>query len=218
MKNLFNLDNPFIQFLARVGDMILANFLFMICSLPVVTFGASLTALHKLTQDIAMEEERGVFRTFFRAFRENFKQATIAWLMMLTFFVGMCCNLLLVSAYLTGAAAQICKWVLYFIIFLMLALAAYLFPLIVRYENSLREHFINASILSIVKLPRTVLMVVLNALPVLIAYFSIPTFIRTLVFWLTLGFGFTSFVTSTLLVPVFKQIETPGGSNIQIVK
>lgn len=213
MKNLFNIDNPFIQFLARVGDMILANFLFIICSLPVVTVGASLAALHKVTQNIAMEEEQGLFKTFLRGFRENLKQATIAWLMMLVFLVGMCCNLLLTVSYLTGTAAQICKWVLCFIMLLMLALASYLFPLMVRYENSLREHFINAAILSVVKLPRTILLVILNALPVLIAYFSMPTFFRTLVFWFTLGFAFTSFITSTLLVSVFKELETSGSSS-----
>jgi len=207
MKNLFNLDNPFIQFLARICDMILVNFLFLICSLPVLTIGASLTALHKVAQDMSAEEERSSIRTFFRAFRENFKQATAAWLLVLIFFVGMGCNLLLVASYLTGFSAQVCKWLLYLIIFLMLSIAAYLFPLIARYENTLRQHFINASVLAVVKLPRTVLAVGLNVLPLIVAYFSIPTFIRTLVFWFTLGFSMTSYITSILFQPVFTGIE-----------
>lgn len=216
MKNLFNMDNPFMQLLVRVGDLILANALFIICSLPVVTLGASLAALHKVTQNIVLDEEQGLFKTFLRGFKENFKQATLAWLMMLVFLVGMCCNLLLTVSYLSGTAALICKWVLYLIMLLMLALASYVFPLMVRYENSLREHFINAAILSIVKLPRTILLVILNALPVLIAYFSMQTFFSTLVFWLTLGFAFSSFITNTLLVSVFKELEANGSSNAQM--
>ena len=61
MKGLFSMDNPFMQFLARVGEMILANFLFLICSIPVVTCGAALTAMNKVTQNIAYNEDKGVF-------------------------------------------------------------------------------------------------------------------------------------------------------------
>lgn len=207
MKSFFNLDNPFMQFLARIGDMILVNFLFIVCSLPVFTVGASLSALYKVAQDMAIEEDRGSVRRFFRAFRENFRQATATWLLVLVFFIGMGCNLLLIQAYLTGLAAQVCKWLLYVIIFLMLGITAYLFPLIARYENTLRQHFTNASVLAIVKLPRTVAAVALNILPFVIAYFSIPTFIRTMVFWFALGFSMVGYINSTLFQPVFAQIE-----------
>ncbi len=217
MKNLFNLDNPFMQFLARVGDLILANFLFLICSVPVLTMGASLTALHKVTLDTATEKESGVFRTFFRAFRENFKQATIAWIAMLVFFLGMACNLLLTVTYLTGNLALICKAFLAVLTVAVLALGAYLYPLMVRYENSLREHALNAGILVIVKLPRTIALVLLNALPLLIAYFSLETFFSTLVFWLVIGFAFTSYITATLLLPVYREMEADGGPNMQIM-
>lgn len=217
MKNLFHLDNPFMQFLARVGDMILANFLFLVCSVPIVTLGASLTALHKITQDIAGDKDSGIFKPFFRAFRENFKQATIAWLLLLVFFVGMGCNLLLVASYLSGNAAVVCKGLLGFLVIFILAVAAYLFPLITRYENDLKTHLINAAILAIVKLPRTIVMVFLNILPLLIMYFSMQTFFSTFVFWLVIGFGFTSYITSTLLMPVFREMEKPGGPNMKIL-
>ena len=207
MKSLFNLDNPFIQFLARVGDMILANFLFIICSLPVVTIGAALTGLNKVTQEIAMDNSPSLLRSFFGAFKENFRQATGAWLLILVFFLGMVCNLMLVSFYCVGVVQQILQWGLYFIMAAMLAIAAYVFPLIVRYENSLKQHFINATVLAVVKLPRTLVIVVLIALPLVLAYVSFPIFFRTLVFWLSLGYGFSSYVSSTLLVSVFRKIE-----------
>jgi len=208
MRNLFHLDNPFIQFLSRVGDMILANFFFLVCSVPIVTMGAAATALHKITQDIAGDNDTGILKPFFRAFRQNFKQATIAWLMVLVFFAGMACNLLLISAFLTGSTAQVCRWIVYFLCVLVLAVASYLFPLLTRYENSLRTHLANAAILAIVKLPKTILIVFLNALPLLILFVSMQTFFSTFVFWLAIGFGFTSYITSTLLMPVFKELES----------
>lgn len=207
MKDLFNLENPFIHFLGRVGDMILANLLFLICSLPVVTVGASWCAVHKLTQDIVSDQDQGLLKPFFRAFKENFKQATIAWLCILIFLIGMGCNLLLVVSYLTGSTASICKGIVIALTALVLAISGYLFPLIVRYENSLRQHFINATILSVVKLPRTVVILLVNVLPFIILYFSAQTFVRTLVFWLVIGFSFACYITSALLMPIFKNME-----------
>lgn len=217
MKNLFHLDNPFMQFLARVGDMILANFLFLVCSVPIVTLGASLTALHKITQDIVGDKDSGIFKPFFQAFKENFKQATTAWLLLLVFFVGMGCNLLLVLSYLAGTAAVVCKGLILFLVILILSVAGYLFPLIARYENPLKTHFINAGILAVVKLPRTIVIVFLNILPILIMYLSMQTFFSTFVFWLVIGFGFTSYITSTLLMPVFQEMEKPDGPNMKIL-
>ena len=96
-------------------------------------------------------------------------------------------------------------------------MCAYIFPLIARYENTLREHFVNAGVLMIVKLPRTLAMVLLNALPAIIAYFSLPLFFKTLIFWLLLGFAFASYIASTLLTPVFRELENPDGPNVGLM-
>jgi len=66
---------------------------------------------------------------------------------------------------------------------------------------------VNAVVLSVIKLPKTLLMVFVNLLPLVVAYFSLNTFISTLVFWLFIGFSFACFVASQLLVSVFKQLE-----------
>lgn len=217
MKEMFSLDNPLVQFLARVGEMILVNTLFLLCCIPVVTIGAACTAMQKVTQNIAADEAGGVWRTYWRSFRQNFKQATAAWLVMLVFFVGMFCNLMLVLSYFTGNTALILKWLLGIIVVMMLAISAYLFPLIARYENPLKTHALNAGILAVVKLPRTLLLVALNLLPLIIAFFSVETFLSTMVFWLTLGFGFISYLCSILLMSVFKEMEAPGGPNMRIL-
>ncbi len=216
MKGMFSMDNPVIQMLARVGDLIIVNLLFLICSLPIVTLGASLTAMHKVTQDIVSGEESGTFKTFFRAFRDNFKQATAAWLLMLLFFVGMGCNYLLVLTYCTGNVALVLKCLVAFLVILVLAVTAYLFPLIVRYENNLREHFINATILAVVKLPRTVAIVGRNLLPAPIVYASTAASLNSLERRLILGFSFISYITSCLLVPVFQQLEDGSGRNMKV--
>lgn len=215
MKDFFNLESPFMQLLTRVGDLIIVNVLFLVCCVPVVTIGASTAALHKVTQCIVFDEDNGIARTFFRAFRENFKQATAVWGLMLVFAAATVCNYMLISGFAAGTGAAVLKGVLVVLIGLVVVLAAYLFPLMVRYSNTLREHAVNSLILAVVKLPRTVGLVLLSAMPVLILAISLQTFVNTLVFWLSIGFAFTGYMSSVLLKPVFGELEK---GNVQVMK
>lgn len=217
MKELFNLDNPFMQLLTRVGDLIIANFLFLVCCVPLITVGASAAALHKVTQAMVLEEDNGIARTFFRAFRENFRQATGVWLLMLVFAGATVCNFLLIAGFAGGMAATILKGILILAAVLVLVMAAYLFPLMVRYTNTVRQHAMNALILAIVKLPRTIGLVLLSVLPILILVLSPETFVSTMVFWLTLGFAFTGYMSGILLKPVFKELEDTEGPGVQVM-
>lgn len=214
MKNLFSPENPLMQFLSRVGDMILANLLFLVCCIPVVTIGASLTALNRVTQSIALREDGGVVKPFFRSFSENFRQATPVWVILLIFFICMGLNLLLAVSYLTGKLLLLCKWALGMLTVWILAVACYYFHLLARYENTVRQHLTNAMILAVVKLPRTIGLAVLALLPVLLAYLSMEVFVSTLVFWLLLGFAFSSYLSAALLAPVFRQMEQNGNAGV----
>jgi len=75
-----NLDNPIIRMLSRVFDVCLTTVYFILCSIPVVTFGASFTAMEATLLSIIADEYSGVTEKFFGSFRENFKQATLLWI------------------------------------------------------------------------------------------------------------------------------------------
>ena len=76
MNRFFNMDNKFFVFMGRVADLLLLNFLCILCCIPVVTAGASITALYYVTLKMARDEESYIARSFFRSFKQNFKQAT----------------------------------------------------------------------------------------------------------------------------------------------
>ena len=61
----------------------LLNILWFICSLPVFTIGASTTALYYASLKVIRDEESHAWTLFFRSFKENFKQATQLWLILL---------------------------------------------------------------------------------------------------------------------------------------
>ena len=207
MRNLFNYENPFIQFLVRVGDLIILNVLFILCSAPVVTLGASLTALHRVTQNMLFEQEEPLLKAFFRAFRQNFRQSTLAWLVELVVIVSLVCDVLLVMAYFNGGLAKAMYILVAVLAILVAGVYAYLMPLIARYENGMRQQVNNAVVLAIIKLPKTLLLVFLNLLPVILVLISVPVFVQTLIFWVVIGFAFVSFIESSILKPVFQQLE-----------
>ena len=215
MHNLFNYENPFIQFLVRVGDLMILNVLFILCSLPVVTLGASLTALHRVTQNMLFEQEEPLIKSFFRAFRQNFKQSTLAWLVELVVIVSLVCDVLLVMAYFNGGLAKAMYILVAVLAILVAGVFSYLMPLIARYENGMRQQVNNAVVLAIIKLPKTVLLTLLNLLPVILLLISVPVFVQTLIFWVIIGFAFVSFLTSSILKPVFQQLEK-GNSSVTI--
>lgn len=216
MKNIFNLESPLMQMLTRVGDMILLNVLFLICCVPVITAGASVAAMHKVIQELIYETDSGTIKGFFRAFKANFKQATILWIIVLLVIVSLGCDVLLIVTYFSGSEAV--KWMLGLLAVLAVlvcCVVAYMIPLIVRYENTLRQHLSNAAVLAIIKLPRTIGLVVLNLLPLIILALSLNVFIQTLIFWLFIGFSFTTYLEVELLKPVFTELEG-GKENVKL--
>ena len=91
MGQIFNLDNPVWRFMSRVADLVILNLMVMLFTLPVFTAGAAWTAMYFVTIRMVRKEERYVIKDFWRSFKQNFKQATLIWLLALVaigVFVG----------------------------------------------------------------------------------------------------------------------------------
>jgi len=79
----FSYDSKFSQLILKLCFACYLNILWLICSIPIITIGASSTALYYTCLKIVRGEERNITGKFFQSFKENFKQATIIWLVML---------------------------------------------------------------------------------------------------------------------------------------
>ncbi len=91
MGNLFHYDNPIWRFMGKVTDIFFLTLLWVFLSLPVVTIGASSSALYYVSLKMARNEESYIFQSFWKAFKENIRQSTVLWLIMLAlgfFFAG----------------------------------------------------------------------------------------------------------------------------------
>ena len=158
----FSVDSPLYRFLSRVLDILKLNFLWILGSLPFFTIGASTTALY-YTVHKSIRGDRGyTTRTFFGAFRDNFKAATLPYLIWLAVMIILGCD-----AYITYQVLKTgsMKGAFFYFFLIMIAVAimwsAFLFPYIARFENTVKQTLKNAFLLMIRHLPWALLLLVI---------------------------------------------------------
>ena len=202
MGKLFDLDGPVMRFLSRMADMIILNILMMICCIPIITVGAAYTAMHYVLLKMVRDEEGYLIRGFFKSFIQNFKQATVIWLFMLLVIMVFVGDWLIFrvaadtfpKALIVGVAA---------IGIIVLMVAVYVFPLLARFDNTIKNTVHNAALLAFGNLPKTLLMIVVYALPFVIAYFSVYSYIFIFMF----GISLPAYGVAWLYSNIFKKFE-----------
>ena len=134
----FNItDNVIVRALNKICDMVCLNVLWLICCIPIVTIGASTTALYTVMLKMVRNEEGYIFRGFFKAFKSNFKQSTIIWIVIL--LLGIVCWIdFQVAGMIPGTAGLVMRSIFILVGFILLSVINYIFPLAARYENSIR--------------------------------------------------------------------------------
>lgn len=169
--NFFGYDGPFFSIMNRISDIIILNVLWLVCCIPVVTIGASTTAMLYVTMKIINGEDAYVAKKFFKSFKENFLQSTVIWLIMLAIGVMIFCNFFFLlpnmkvndTIYTLFFSATCLTCLLYAMILV------WLFPLQAKLENKIKHTFSNALLLSFRHLPTTILLMLLVFVPVALA-------------------------------------------------
>ncbi len=150
MRNLFNLDGSLMQLINKAVYSVYLNILWFICCIPIVTIGASTTALFYVTLKIARDEEGSLTKAFFHSFKANLKQSTIVWMVLL----GMGIILGIDGYVVYHMRYENAFWTLC-TAFLIIAAAAYaivlmyIFPLMARFDNTTGAMFKNALFIGI---------------------------------------------------------------------
>ena len=80
---MLNEGGLFSRIFGFLGQLVALNLLWIICSIPVITAGASTTALFYCTLKIHKDGDCRAFKDFFKSFKQNFKQSTLVWLLMI---------------------------------------------------------------------------------------------------------------------------------------
>lgn len=204
--NLF--DNPVVRGIGRIADFVMLNLLWIVCSLPIITIGASTTALYTVMLKIVKNEEGYIVRGFFKAFKENFKQSTVIWLV---FFVLGVVLLVDFSALrlMSASVAGIMQILLLLMSALLVSAAVYAFGLQARFVNTVKNTLKNAVILLFAKLPYTVLIVIISVGSVIVTFLSEETLVIGFTLWIFVGVALVAWLNCFILRSVFRKLEEP---------
>ena len=183
MSHFFDPDTPLMRTLSTLFDLLVLSLLFLLCSIPLVTIGASLTALYGSCARLASGESAGAAE-FFRLFRGRFKRSTLVWLAFWAAAVFLYLDGRVIA--LLPVPARIALWAgLFFLALCLLLAALLLFPLLdAQPQQPLLPLARRALFTAIARLPQSLLLLLLAALPFMVLLTS-PTFFLSLSFlWL----------------------------------
>lgn len=178
MGKIFAYDSPIIQTINKIVDCVFVSILWLVFSLPLITFGASTSALYYTVNKVIHHNRSHVFREFWRSFKSSFKQSTIVWLilMLAIYVLGVDC----LYIYQLAEAGKLSIWMLapFVVTAILVAMwAFYVFGYIARFQNGLKAIMKNSAFFVIRHFLRSILLVIIFAASVALFLFMPITII-----------------------------------------
>lgn len=202
VMKFFNLDSPVMQALGKMADLMWLNLLTLICCIPIVTAGASLTAMNYMALKIVRNEECYITRGFFKSFRQNFKQATLIWLL-IVFVVAVLVGDFVIMRYSGLSFPKFLQIVIIAIGILFAFMVTYVFPVLAKFDNTVRRTIKNAFLMSIMQFPKTILMIILYVIPPVV-FFYFPQAIPVVFLF---GLSLPAWLSAKLYNKFFQKLE-----------
>lgn len=198
MGRFFDMDNGFFRVLNKVFDMLVLNFLVLFLCIPVVTAGPAIAAMYYVTMKEVRNEEGYVVRPFFKFFKENFRQGLILEVVVL-----------LAAAIMSVDLYVMYQWTQKDGSFLLMALFALLigftviaavtavmvFPMLAKFDNTIKGLLTNSLMMAIRHLPQAFLMVIIVAGCAVLISINLVS--------LCFAFGLAGYLTSMVVVKIF---------------
>lgn len=203
MSKLFRMDSPLMRFLTKIADLMVLNILFCVTSIPLITIGASWTALYSVTLKMVRDEEGSVSRSYFRSFHQNFRQATLLWLGVLVVLALLVLDIRVLNGMAGGTAPGLLRVGVEILALLGIMVLQYLFPSLARFEASLADTLKNACMMALAHLPKTALMTAAAVGAVWITLINNTTIAVGLMVWPLIGFSLMAFGNSGILRKIF---------------
>lgn len=171
LRGLFSLDNPVIKFFCLIGNLWMLNILWLVCSLPIVTLGASTTALVYSCMKLRADEGY-IFKNFFKSFKENFRQSTVLWLVYLVVGALLALGLMFWNNYKMPGSKLIWGVVLALSILYSISIL-YVFAIQSKFVNTIKNTIKYSFLIAFTHIKETILLALIVAGVVLANMFTI---------------------------------------------
>ena len=195
--NFFNPESKVMIFLGRITDYLILTLLWVICSIPIFTIGASTTAMFYTSFKILDDEDSYVTRCFFKSFKENFKQSTLLWLVTVAALLFFIVDFQFYSQLEQGTMRFIGLVVFGFLLVLFTITMLYLFPYVSRFHCTFKQSIKISLLLGIRHLPTTIILIVVDAVIIFACLYYLVLFMFLP--------GFLCLANSFLIRRVFKK-------------
>lgn len=200
MKKL-SIDNPFFTFMGNLGDLFLLNLVYVITCIPILTIGMATTALYKVVLKRVRGESNYILREYLKECGKEAKKSTQLWIPMFLVLILLVFDILYIGRSWNvvgiGVACLLVIWILVF---------CYAFPLQAQFENTVVNTWKNALYLAVRYLPCTIVMVLLNIIPV-VGIIWFPGIMGILVpVYVIFGYALTARVNVIMLEKIFDKI------------
>lgn len=161
MGTLFSINSPLWNFMDKVLHLLLLNLLWFVCCIPIVTIGASTTALYSVMLKYTRDQEGYIIREFFRAFRKNFLSSTAVWFLMAAIGIFLGADAIVyLRSYAVGVFDMILMTAFFSGVLMYVFVNLYIYALIAAFQNTIFHFLKNALLLSVCHWPASLLMIV----------------------------------------------------------
>lgn len=200
---IFNNDSPLMNFLSTVADLLWLNVLTIVTSIPIITIGASFTALNYMCIKIVRGEEVYITKGFFKSFKENFRQSTVIWLI---FLVVLGITGMDIFLFIKGDTNMPKFFQVIIIIeaILVTNMLMAVFLIQSRFENTIKKTLKNAFIISIGQFPKTVATFLMLAIFAFLGYAAFETLFPIV---LMFGLSVPIYFEAKMFDSFFKKLE-----------
>ncbi|MCR5201876.1 MAG: YesL family protein [Lachnospiraceae bacterium] len=174
MKSFFSVDGGLYKFMTRLRDILVLNFLWLLCSIPIVTFGAATTAAYSITMKMVANEEGYIAGPFFKEFKANLKKGCPMGIM---FLVAVYAMYIEFQLYHLEKGNMRTFLLIVFIVGVILIYTHFIFafPLLSRYENGVINTLRNSHTIAIRYFMRSIFLAILLAIEFVIIFFNLTT-------------------------------------------
>lgn len=200
---IFRYDSELMMSISRATDYIILNVLCFLCSMPIITLGAAVTAKYYVSMKLVRGEEPSIFKAYFKSFKENFKQATLVWLLSIALILFFAMDWYLIMVNAKGEVAFYFKIALFIMSVVCVMSIVCIFPIIARFHVTMKEAIRSAVLFSIIHFPKMILVILSIIAPYYIGSHYMNYFLG-IWFFCT---GFSLYYVSKMYVKAFAKLE-----------
>ena len=198
---MFGIDSKFYEVVSKIADLVVVNLLFVLCSLPIITIGASTTALYGVTKKMAENREGYIFRNYFRLFKES----TIMWIILLLLALIPTIDLYIINSFEKTIVTTALKGLMLAAALAILFVFLYAMALQSTFENTIKNTLKNAFLMGIGYFPWTLLIVFITLLPIILLVLLGRSAGSVVYVMLFVGFAVLAYLNSYIFNHIFKR-------------